>query len=60
LVWIFFLPRSLAGIKGLRFYLFSKNLLWNIPLVLIYLRALSVKGYFESIEEEESRSRLNH
>jgi hypothetical protein len=48
---IFFLP-GLGWNKRSAFLLIFNELLWIIPLVWIYIRALSVKHYFESIDED--------
>jgi hypothetical protein len=50
---IFFLP-GLGWNKRSAFLLIFNELLWIIPLVWIYIRALSVKHYFESIDEDST------
>lgn len=47
-----FLP-DLGWNKRTRFHLIFNELLWLIPLVIIFLRGLLVKGYLEKLPEEE-------
>lgn len=47
-----FLP-DLGWNKRSGFHLIFNEILWLIPLVLIFLRALQVKGYLESLPEEK-------